>query len=197
MPRKWSELKTAKKKVRRLRHVVQDFFRWNVWGDYRRGGIMGVYHWIRCHVWNRYHIVDIRGEDGYTWGWLDRDYVMLLACFKILKTFVEEEDPKIGLRTLEDYRYEGDDCMLESLKDQLERGAEVRALYVWWTETRPREHKECADLLNTFEVSFGKKGINVSDEKKSHGWFERTQELDKKDEEMLIRLMKIRRSLWT
>lgn len=197
MPRKWSELKTIRQKKRRLKHIVRDFFRYNIWGDYKRGGVMGLYHWIRCHVWNRYHVINISGEDDYSWGWMDRDHIMIMACFKILKMFVEQEDPKIGLRSLDDYRYEGDECMLESLKAQLEREAEVRALYIWWTETRPKEHAECATLLNDFDVSFTKKGIKVSDEKKSHGWFERTQELDKKDEEMLIRLMKVRRNLWT
>lgn len=137
-----------------------------VWGGYRRGGICGLYHWIRCHTWNRYHIIDIRNESDYDWGWIDRDRAMFLACFKILEDFVEKEDPDVGLRKPEDYSVVDDDG---SLARQLEWEREIRALYIWWTEDRPRA------LLD--------------------GW--RTHDEDRKDDEMLARLMKVRKHLWT
>lgn len=206
--RKWKDLKGAKKKSRRALHAAWDFLRRSVWGGYRRGGLCGLYHWVRCHVWNRYHIFNISGEDGYDWGWIDRDQALLMVSFAVLRDFVEKEDPKIGLRTLDDYMCKCNEpecnshdnelnCMIESTKAQIEREKEVRALYDWWTKDRKREHEECLELLSGVEVSFGKNTVNVSDQKKSKSWYDRDQEFHQKDEDMLIRLAKIRLCLWT
>lgn len=182
--------------MKRLKHVVRDLFR-SVWGGYRSGGISGLYHLIRCHTWNRYHVVNISGECGYDWGWIDRDSVLLYASFKILKDFVEQENPTVGLMTLEDYRYEGDEWTLESMKAQVEIEREIRDLYDWWTIQRPRDWAEKDELLDGVEVDFTENGIKVSDERRSRKWWDRERELDAKDEEMLIRLAKVRQALWT
>jgi hypothetical protein len=76
--------------------------------------------------------------------WVDRDFLMLHACFQILKDFVEEED---GLNHADDDEF----------------NAEVKELYDWW----------CRQDYGTQEIA------------------------DKKDIEMLDRLIKIRCQLWT
>lgn len=206
--RKWSQLKTMRQKRKRLLYSIWNFLKWKIWGGYHAGGLNGLYHWIRCHTWNRYHIVNVSGIDGYKWGWIDRDHVLLYASFVILSDFVEKEDPTVGLRTLADYMCKCDDpeccshdndknCMLAATKAQIEREKEIRAIYDWWKVERPRDHEECRNILDGVEVKFGDDGVRLSDEKKSHSWYEREQELHKKDEEMLIRLAKIRQSLWT
>ena len=144
-------------------------------------------YWLRCHTFTKYHIINISGQDGYKWGWIDRDHAMYLACFKLLTEFVELEDPTVGQRTLDDYRGEPgviDDAEWEqyhkpSIVPQLEREVEVRALYDWWKTTRKQEWDACYAM---------KSGQPMYDE---------MDRLEEKDEEMLMRLMKVRRTLWT
>jgi hypothetical protein len=52
--------------------------------------------------------------------WIDRDCIMLHACFQILQDFIEKED--------------GDNhCCYESHKDFID---EVRELYNWWLKRK-------------------------------------------------------------
>lgn len=137
----------------------------------RRSELSEVYYWLRTHTVHRYHIIDIRGEDGYTWGWIDRDHAILLACFKLLRDFVENENPTVGLGGIEAYAWEGMSAgELEGLAAQVAREKEVRALYVWWTVERKKEKEADHD---------------------EYDW------QDKRDDEMLLRLMAVRGSLWT
>lgn len=80
--------------------------------------------------------------------WIDRDEIMLHACFQILKDCVEKE--KVD-----------EQCDYEAHKDFVD---EVRFLYDWWKE---RVKKVTTDKQM------------------------------EEDDDMLIRLMKIRTSLWT
>ena len=80
--------------------------------------------------------------------WIDRDSIMLHACFQILKDCVEKENVDTH-------------CNYEHHKDFVD---EVRFLYNWWEKRVSKEDSE---------------------------------EQTKEDDEMLIRLMKIRTSLWT
>lgn len=160
-----------------LKYKIQQLWR-DIWG-------WKPLYWLRCHTFTKYHIIDIRGQDGYKWGWLDRDHAMYLACFKLLTEFVELEDPTVGQRTEADYRGDLDETeWLEfhrpSIIPQLEREVEVRALYDWWKTGRKQEWDACYAASNLKETK----------------WDEFTR-LEEKDEEMLMRLMKVRRSLWT
>lgn len=82
-------------------------------------------------------------------GWVDRDEIMLHACFQILIDCVEKED------ILNDGDY-------EAHKETID---EIKFLYDWWNKRKDK--------------------IIMNDEQ------------DKEDDEMLIRLMKIRTFLWT
>lgn len=83
--------------------------------------------------------------------WIDRDEIMLHACFQILKDFMEKEN-HLPIDS-------------EEINDD-ENFAEVKFLYQWWNNR-----------------------INNDDNY--------TIEQSKEDDEMLIRLMKIRTYLWT
>jgi hypothetical protein len=77
--------------------------------------------------------------------WVDRDEIILHACFQILKDYIDKE--------------KGDThCNYEAHKEFVD---EIRFLYNWW-------EKRVNDIS-----------------------------LDKDDDEMLLRLMKIRKQLWT
>lgn len=134
--------------------------------------IKTAWYWIRTHTYNRYHIINLSGEDGYDWGYIDTDSAMLIACFKLLRDFVENEDPGVGTYTLDDYgpfNFDGEKAQVER---QIERDAEVRALYNWWCFDRIAEQAQ----HNTI---------------KDYNWsFER-------DQEMLQRLIAVRGCLWT
>lgn len=80
--------------------------------------------------------------------WIDRDEIMLHACFQILQDCMEKE--KVDTH-----------CNYEAHKDFVD---EVRFLNKWWKKRKKGER--CSDQM-------------------------------KEDDKMLIRLMKIRTSLWT
>jgi len=176
-------------------------------------------YWLRCHTFTRYHIIDIRGQGEYDWGWIDRSHAMYLACFKLLEEFVETEDPTVGLRTEADYRgnpsdefYVQDDEWNKYHKPaidyQLANEREVRALYDWWKTGRKQEHDALDKILEgrhrNFEDMFkpceDKPGFHeyVADESPEwKAWVAEHDRLEAKDEEMLQRLMKVRQTLWT
>lgn len=163
--------------------------------------------WVRHRTTDRYHIIDISGMDGYDKGWIDRDHAMYLACFKLLCDFVEKESKILMTRdvTLADYTSEtyqptGDE--LECIKNQIDHENEIRAIYLWWKHTRPAEKRahESVELNSPplFDVDWQ---LNRSTEfYESQMWkdyFAEDQRLDEKDDEMLERLMKVRKYLWT
>ncbi len=161
-----------------------------VWGGYHSGGLCGFYHWLRCHTWNRYHVIDVSGQDGYTWGYQEPDYLMLLACFKLLVGFVEEQDPTVGLRTIKDYDSQGEWNAEETARfeaGQLADEREVRALYDWWVKGR---HDKAAEL-----EAFSN-GLPRHDPR-WNSWYERKTALDAEDQEMLLRLVSVRSRLWS
>lgn len=132
-----------------------------------------VWYRFRGILWDKYHLVDMRGEDNYRGGWLDRDAAILLACFKLLRQYVELEDPRVGLDPNR-YFVASTEEEREVIAGQNAKDLEIRALYVWWTDERPREQAE--------------------DDGSS---YERTEALYARDQEMLHRLVVIRGRLWT
>jgi hypothetical protein len=140
----------------------------------------------------RYHILDLRDAgNGYGVGWYDSDSQILQANFLILKNFVEKEKPfeLIDWDYSEEYR-----TLAKEIKD----------LYNWWMVERAKEHKALSEEWDKRDLSWHteptENGIyrrmiwTGDDTKDLH---KREEELHEKDTEMLIRLMKIRRSLWT
>jgi hypothetical protein len=93
------------------------------------------------------------------WKWMDKDGIILHACFQLLTDFVEKEDKK----SLTDWTYTE-----ETKKEK----AEIDTLYQWWKSYLKKFKKGKID-------PFGDKGQ-----------FE-------EENEMLIRLIKIRHKLWT
>lgn len=177
-PIDWNELNVKMNQERKRYQTLSPFlkpFTRRFWVN-RRSELSEAYYWLRTHTVHRYHIIDIRGEDGYAWGWIDRDHAMLLACFKLLRDFVERENPTVGLGGVEAYEHEGMcDGEREMIANQVAREKEVRAIYTWWTQDRERERAEHDDdrAIGGYDWSFNR------------------------DQEMLLRLMAVRGSLWT
>lgn len=163
---------------------------WNGVRKYLHRPVYQAWYWIRCHTYNRYHMVDCghKNPTGYRWGWQDVDYLMLYSAFELLRRFVELEN---GLEMLEHqgegfihlanaYTLPADaDTREAHLAEAKKRDAtyeEVLQLYNWWTVLRPQEFREAQDA--------GGSPNNAND------FYE-------KDTDMLCRLMRVRAYLWT
>lgn len=134
--------------------------------------------WVlhRVHPKYRYHVHKFHRLDP---GWHDVDYKMLHACFDFLVEFVEKED---GLKTLmHQYQYcERDGVFhIEDSEGALDQEGyelakhiynEVRELYDWWKNTSEAE-------LNDLEFHPDKDNDFCTNQ--------------------LLRLIKVRRYLWT
>ena len=77
---------------------------------------------------------------------------------------------------------------------QIEDEGEIRALYVWWTKIRPLEKKRHEEMLPE-DWYLRKDEPDVADAFKR--WMDEDDRLVAKDDEMLMRLMKVRGRLWT
>jgi hypothetical protein len=135
------------------------------------------WYWIRSHTYTKYHLLDLRNPI-YKWGWVDTDWRMLYSCFILLEQFVEKE---YGVeKLLKDFepieKSTGDKSGYEEQYNewienynQIEENFhnEMRDLYFWWKDIKKHE--------------------------KETDYHQFSKDCDKN----LMRLMKIRRLLWT
>ena len=163
------------------------------------------WYWIRSHTYRRYHILDLRqphtdSDDDYRWGWADPDSQMLFAVWNIFVSHVDQINAskfnygtsEESLNALRTRIKEEEDCS----NSQLEYLLEAKALYQYWTIDRKVNSKKKTSLLRDWHT-------HRQEDKKS-GNKERWNALrkfeadfDTEEEEMMIRLMKIRRNLWS
>jgi hypothetical protein len=90
--------------------------------------------------------------------------------------FVEKDDPDYGKPT-----------------PQAESAVKIMELYGWWTETRPNrpDPMEASGLNDCYEK-------NIKDKKAAFKKLNKIErEYDREDDKMLVRLVKLRRHLWT
>lgn len=209
-----------------MKKIIQDVLRW-----FRRWTPI---YWFRARVWHRYHLVDLRGEDGYRWGYMDPCSKLYLACFKILKEYVDEEGwaegggpstlaayydlgptgrpiqhecKKMGGTTCSCPERDWWDGEREQIEEQIDRQNRTWALYVWWTVERKKEREEIDSLLNGVDLGFdfepARDGLfemlprTRRDDPRWQEWVRRDNEFEEKDEEMLRKLIELRRCLWT
>lgn len=119
---------------------------------YRR--ISHAWYWLRTHTYNRYHILDMRSpEYDYRWGWIDRSSLLLVAPFRLLEDFVEQEWKYTLLSVgphLSEYHTVNDDPQtdderewarqeLEALERQVATYQVIFQLYRWWKVERRQE----------------------------------------------------------
>ena len=123
-------------------------------------------------------------------------------------TFVEFRRPDLGIKHFE-WAATLDDPALpphERSDKQAEDAREILALYYWWVRDRPArkvvEYKDYNDqglgILGAFDADFDR---NAPDYKEYQASVEKSvnqeEQWNEEDTAMLIRLMKIRRGLWT
>ena len=151
-------------------------------------------YWLKTHLIpkHRYHFLDLRQPKGggfnYRWGYINPDDKMMLAVFNILCEFIEKEGPTNPLdnSTLAELSAQGQMTYYNGYLEMME-------LYNWWRTGRRQEHDKVEEFFSTYREEKN----HVIYNQKSNQWIQMNQELDKKDDEMLERLMKIRRQLWS
>ena len=132
---------------------------------------------IKHHTTHRYHMLDLRQpktrvktSDSYRYGWVDSDAQLRFAMFNILRNFVEKE-------------IKGDYYLIGNTPEVQN---EIKAIYDWWTTKRPQ------DIHRLDSMSFESR----TDES-IKAMMSLEEELVQEEEDMMIRLIKIRGYLWT
>lgn len=155
-----------------------------------RQKLEAVVWWIRyrVHPSHRYHVVNTMDKwgklNGVTYGWEEVDHQMMYACFKLLVDYVEKQRP-----------FDLIDFQTEEINKAL--GKEILDLYGWWTVTRPQERQDLAAAWSKLpRPQFDENG-RWSPRPEARELVDRNRDLDAKDDEMLMRLVKVRRHLWT
>lgn len=189
---------------KRVRETIKRIRRWvEHWHRGPLKYISTALYWLRTHTINKYHLVDCRcPRNGYSWGWFDRSELLLFANMAILKEYVEKESHQIA--------WDSPDWPIGQ-----HLWKEMSEILKWWDHDRKLEHDAYDELLTK---AYGFKDCTVFEpcEDNPHlhrmrftrendpAWRadcdrcrEAEEALEKKDEEMLIRLIKIRGALWS
>ena len=198
----YSNRATRSPQINRKDHMFKRLRRWfehhHKWPLKQIGHAL---YWVRTHTYNRYHMVDCRSKQNeYEWGYKDLSELILFANMNILKAFVEIEADSIA--------WDSDPAHATA------RG-EMEIIYQWWMKGR-REAHDAYDALMTkaygfadctvFEpcednpllatLRFTRRGDPLWEED-CENCHKAEEVLEKKDEEMMIRLIKIRGYLWS
>jgi hypothetical protein len=162
--------------------------------------ISDAFYWIRTHTKDRYHILNLKKAEpedkewGYKWGWIDRSEALPLAAFLVLRKFVEEERPWNCSERIKKLEEEGDENgELPTLREQQKDYEEIMSLYNWWVKGRLEENQQFEKNLIDYHNAWRKEPT----EENKQRWFDAENARSKREEEQLIRLVKIRNCLWT
>jgi hypothetical protein len=162
-------------------------------------------YWFKCHTLtsHRFHLLDLRqprqskdvvNYDCYRYGWCDVPEKMLYAIFNLLGEYLEE-----GPHDLTQW-YSREEINADAgYKSQQDAIEEARAIHHWWLVTRKEERAAHDKKLSEWS------DLQHNDKTRHNGEADKAfKELDQikdaneaKIDEMIARLMKIRRTLWT
>lgn len=165
-------------------------------------------YWIRSYTTHRYHKLDLRQphtgtDDDYRYGWIDECHQILLANFTILVNHVNSRNSckfnfgttQESLSELREIIDKSNEFEVDVLKAQLRDLEEIDALYQYWTVERKADLKKKYELLRDWSEH------RLEDQEKDNTLWDAMNAFDnafeEKEEEMLIRLIKIRKAMWT
>lgn len=192
----WQDWHAHVKKLHPIKYFIVEsvptFLRRKVWWPIKRPLENGRY-WLVSHLIpsRRYHMLDLRQKGGYRYGWRDVPEKMLYAMFNLLGEYLNEEHPHdlTGEYTREQIEADA------NLREQQGAIDEARIIYNWWLVGRKQELKQVDDMRHLWWTA-----KKAKDPKKDAYWAqlkELEDNYEKKTDEMVQRLMKIRRTLWT
>jgi hypothetical protein len=167
--------------------------------DYRPGQL---WYKTKCFCWHRYTTVRPKGL-GH--GWCDRDHLLVETMFTILSDFVENE----CVESIVDWYHENGHTVKVN-------GVEVRAidemlsLYNWWHLKYKKAYKEIEESWWDKAMALEKEDqdeifnpkFKRAKDKELHSFYVRRAMnvetlVDEELQEMLKRLVNVRRSMWT
>lgn len=193
--------------------------RLSVWKMRGRDAVMKVKY--RFHPDHQYHII----RTGLSPDYYEIDQRMLYGMFNLLVNYVEVELAWLYHLSHPDVDESGDETGLLALDWQIENNEadsqhnsyaenfkEMKALYLWWTVDRPErerlhEARSSAFYSSRFDLDSEKSVMEImaertAEEKEESSQFHEKElaieeQHDDEDTEMLIRLIRIRASMWT
>lgn len=184
-------------------HKEMSWLHIKTWADHlpwwrRVGGLIPeLWYYLRCRCWTRYHVVTCKTLPP---TWTDADSRILHACFTELGKVINEED------IFENNAALGDPTDGRSWAWAL---SEMRDLWDWWTVRRPAREAEYERRLTVWGDMHRRDNPGSAwltnthqDTKETQAAWDSLNEMnddirDDEDDAMLIRLMKVRRYLWT
>lgn len=151
--------------------------------------------WFESFIIRRDHLLDLRqpksadpfDADYYRHGWIEPDTKMVYAIFNILNEYIEKSESYCP--TLEECEEE------PALKEQRDQYIEARTIHYWWNVARKQNLKKEKDLL--LEWSKAKRNNSANEKELFKAMNILSDNNDKELDEMLIRILKIRRSFWS
>jgi len=137
--------------------------------------------WRIIDLFRRPHMLDTRSFYGYNGGYIDPCEQMLYANFAILKKYLDEDPYNIR------DEYSDEEIDEKGLRAQQDHYDEAQDLWKYWTVDKLEMEAEYQKLLQEW----------YKDKSRKPKWINLKDKIEKTEDEMLIRLMKIRRGLWT
>lgn len=192
----WDDWRTEVKSSYPIRYWLLEQLPTYFWAPKRH--IKETIYWFKCHFIpkHRYHVLNLRqpklknnkpNPEYYDYGWCDSDKQILYALFNILNNFMEHE--------FKDFYVPPESDADDFLSEQREAGLEMQALHHYWNIDRPRKLKDAENILSTWHEA---KMTNRPDQEI---WWKKLNEIEAynaaQEEEMILRLIKIRKWLWT
>lgn len=154
------------------------------------------YYWVRTHTFDRYHLIDIRqsqwSSHDYKWGWIEPDEQLLLANYKILCDFIDKSVPKDYFESTEK-RYDNPDDDYAMDREYLFKVGELEDCYGWWRYGR----KEYLGYVDSLFANLKSAKTRAEYNELSKKWIQAGKDFEKREEEMLVRLIRARDIMWT
>jgi hypothetical protein len=147
--------------------------------------ISDIFYWIRCHTFTKYHIINCsqpkNSQYKYRWGFIDPCERIMFGLFNEVVKYVEGYIVKL------------DDS------DRTDTDREILSIYQWWTIDHQNDLKD----LNYHYEEYGMLTLasdNAKAFKEAKEKLEVINILEQKSnreiEEYLIRIIKVRESMW-
>ena len=173
-----------------LKESRWDKFYWFLYGIFVRP-FSAAHYYLRQRFINKLYLIDTKLDRG---KYYDTDSRMLYGMMSLLCQYIEIEKPMESINWMDE---ENHFCVYFSMMDA----------YIWWKNYENRT-KEIDRALDTWYASEKKNknddwlaNINKPQSKDSEKLFKHLHELEaqleKEEEEMLVRLVRIRKYLWT
>lgn len=152
-------------------------------------------YWVQCHTlpeYRGYSKIDLSqagpGID-YKYGWLDRSEALLYASFICLRQYIENEEPKDPATFMT-----AEELTEPAFKAQKDNFDEAHTLYNWWMKGRMEEEAKEKQLR---EEAYAHSRFTPEGQAASKVWLDYRHWQSEREDEMLMRLVKIRNTLWT